>query len=116
MRKNFFLTLMLTLLCTAAGWAQFSPERGKMYAFREVTSGLFLDIQTLGINEPNGTTNNISLSAKPCVIYFGASNGKYTMKNVNGTYAQQASGRDWNAVIGTTAYEWKIADVDSDGY
>ena len=118
MKKNFFLTLMLAVLCTAASWAQFAPEAGKMYAFREVTSGLFLDIQTLGINEPNanGTTNNISLSAKPCVIYFGASNGKYTMKNVNGTYAQQAGSRDWNAVIGTTAYEWEIADVDSDGY
>ena len=119
MKKNFFLTLVLAVLCTAASWAQFAPEAGKMYAFREVTSGLFLDIQTLGINEPNanGTTNNISLSAKPCVIYFGASNGKYTMKNVNGTYAQQASGdRHWNAVIGTTAYEWAFADSDSDGY
>ena len=77
---------------------------------------MFLDIQTLGVTEPGQSTNNISLSAKPCIIYFEASNGKYTMKNVNGTYAQQAGGdRHWNAVIGTTAYEWAFADSDSDG-
>ena len=117
MKKNLFLTLMLAVLCTATSWAQFAPESGTKYALKEVTSGYYLDIQTLGINEPGHTTNSISLSAKPCIIYFEAgSNGKYTMKNANGTYAQQASGdRHWNAVIGTTAYEWAFADSDSDG-
>ena len=121
MKKNFFLTLMLAVLCTATSWAQFSPQPGKMYAFREVTSGLFLDIQTLGINEPlaNGTTNNISLNATPRIIYFeeGETAGKYVMKNVEGTYAQQKTdGRDWNAVIGWTRYLWTITDADGDGY
>ena len=90
MKKNFFLTLVLAVLCTATSWAQFAPVSGTKYALKEVTSGYYLDIQTLGVDEPNanGTTNNISLSAKPCIIYFEASNGKYTMKNVNGTYAQ----------------------------
>ena len=110
MKKNFFLTLMLAVLCTAASWAQFAPVPGKMYALKENTTGLYLDIQTLGINEPyaNATTNNISLNAKPCIIYFEAgSNGKYKMKNVNGTYVAVGS-RDWNAVIDANAYEWII--------
>ena len=91
-----------------------------MYALKEVTSGLYLDIQTLGINEPNAnaTTNNISLNFKPCVIYFAAGttdNTKWTMKNVNGTYAMQATNsRNWNAVVGTTAYEWLIAETGTD--
>ena len=120
MKKNLFLTLMLAVLCTATSWAQFSPQPGKMYALREVTSGLFLDIQTLGINEPNanGTTNNISLNAKPRIIFFeeGDAPAKFKMKNVNGTYAQQASSRNWNAVIGENQYQWTIVDADADGY
>ena len=110
MKKNFFLTLMLAVLCTATSWAQFAPVPGKMYALKENTTGLYLDIQTLGINEPNAnaTTNNISLNAKPCIIYFEAgSNGKYKMKNVNGTYVAVGS-RNWNAVIAANAYEWII--------
>ena len=72
MKKTFLLSLFLTLLGTISAWAQFNPEAGKMYALKEKTSGLYLDIQTLGINEANagGTTNNISLNAKPCIIYF----------------------------------------------
>ena len=116
MKKNFFLTLMLAVLCTAASWAQFAPVSGTKYALKEVTSGYYLDIQTLGVTEPGQSTNNISLSAKPCIIYFEDVNGKYTMKNVNGTYAQQASSRNWNAVIGSDAYQWTILDSDSDGY
>ncbi len=118
MKKNFFLTLMLGLLCIATGRAQFAPVAGNMYALQEVTSGLYLDIQTLGINEPNAnaTTNNISLNFKPCVIYFaaGTTDNKWTMKNVNGTYAMQAGSRDWNAVVGTTAYEWLFAETGTD--
>ncbi len=109
---------MLGLLCIATGRAQFAPEEGKMYALKETTSGLYLDIQTLGINEPNagGTTNNISLNFKPCVIYFaaGTTDNKWTMKNVNRTYAMQATSRNWNAVVGTTAYEWLIAETGTD--
>ena len=116
MKKNFFLTLVLAVLCIATSWAQFAPVSGTKYALKEVTSGYYLDIQTLGVTEPGQSTNNISLNAKPCIIYFeDGSNGKYKMKNVNGTYAQQASNRNWNAVIGTTAYEWAFADSDSDG-
>ena len=86
-----------------------------MYALKESSSGLYLDIQTLGINEANanGTTNNISLNAKPCIIYFEkgtTDNAKWVLKNANGTYAMQASSRNWNAVIGTTAYEWTISE------
>ncbi len=119
MKKNFFLTLMLGLLCIATGRAQFAPVEGKMYALKEVNSGLYLDIQTLGINEPNAnaTTDNISLNFKPCVIYFaaGTTDNKWTMKNVNGTYAMQATNsRNWNAVVGTTAYEWLIAETGTD--
>ncbi len=89
-----------------------------MYALKESTSGLYLDIQTLGINEANagGTTNNISLNAKPCFIYFEkgtTDNAKWVLKNANGTYAMQASSRNWNAVIGTTAYEWTISEPET---
>ena len=118
MKKTFLLSLLLTLLGTVSAWAQFNPEAGKMYALKESTSGLYLDIQTLGINEPNAnaTTNNISLNAKPCIIYFEkgtTDNAKWVLKNANGTYAMQASSRNWNAVIGTTAYEWTISEPET---
>lgn len=118
MKKTFLLSLLLSLLGTIQTWAEFNPEAGKMYALKESTSGLYLDIQTLGINEANagGTTNNISLNAKPCIIYFDkgtTDNAKWTLKNVNGTYAMQASNRNWNAVIGTTAYEWTISEPET---
>ena len=118
MKKTFLLSLLLSLLGTIQTWAQFNPEAGKMYALKESTSGLYLDIQTLGINEANagGTTNNISLNAKPCIIYFEkgtTDNAKWVLKNANGTYAMQASSRNWNAVIGTTAYEWTISEPET---
>ena len=121
MKKNLLLTLVLVLLCTTAGWAQFAPEEGKRYALQETTSGLYLDIQTLGVNEPNQSgTNNLSFNAKPCIIYFAAGttdNTKWTMKNVNGTYAMQAEGtRNWNATIGATAYEWTINEPEASIY
>ena len=120
MKKKFLLTIAFALLCIAT-WAQFAPETGKMYALKEKTSGLYLDIQTLGINEANAnaTTNNLSLNAKPCIIYFAAGTAdasKWTMKNVNGTYAMQASSRNWNATIGATAYEWTINEPEASIY
>lgn len=117
MKKHFLLTLLLTLCGLSTAWAEFAPEGGKMYALQESTTGLFLDIQTLGINEPNAntTTNNISLNAQPCIIYFeaGTENGKYKMKNVNGKYASQASSRNWNAVIGDSPYEWTFVEAEN---
>ena len=111
MKKTFLLSFLLTLMGTLSVWAQFNPETDEMYALRESTTGLFLDIQTKGINEPNAnaTTDNISLNAKPCIIYFEAgSEGKWKMKNVNGEYVGVGD-RPWNAVIGRT-HEWTIAE------
>ena len=109
--------MVLALLCTATAWAGFSPIPGKQYALRENTTGLYLDIQTMGINEPNAgtTTNNISLNKKPCVIYFEAgSEGKYKIKNANGQYIGiGGGGRGWNAVIDAT-HEWIITAKDGD--
>ena len=113
MKKSFLLTILLALCGMATAWAEFAPEVGKRYALKEKTSGLYLDIQTLGINEANagGTTNNISLNTTPCVIYFEeGAEGKWKMKNVDGTYVQQATSRDWNVVIGTTPYEWTFKE------
>ena len=108
MKRPFLLTFLLVLSFSLHCWAEFNPITGKMYALKEKTSGLYLDIQTLGINEANAnaTTNNISLNVVPCAIYFEASNGKWKMKNINDTYVQQASSRNWNVVIGSSAYEW----------
>lgn len=111
MKKTFLFSLLLTLLGTLSAWAEFNPTANKGYVLKEKTSGLYLDIQTLGINEPNagGTTNNISLNANPHIIFFEAgSDGKWKMRNANGNYVQQASSRNWNVVIGSTAYEWII--------
>ena len=121
MKKTILLTLLCFLLGVTTGWAQFAPELGKMYALKENTSGLYLDIQTLGINEANAnaTTNNISLNSKPCIIFFEAGttdNSKWVLKNAIGTYAMQASNRNWNAVIGGTPYEWTISVSEKDLY
>ena len=118
MKKTFLLSLLLTLLGTISAWAEFNPEAGKMYALKEKTSGLYLDIQTLGINEANAnaTTNNISLNTNPCIIYFEkgtTDNAKWVLKNANGTYAMQASSRDWNVVIGSTPYEWSVNEPET---
>ena len=117
MKKSFILSLLLALCCSLQCWAEFNPTPGKMYALKEVTSGLYLDIQTLGINEPNAnaTTNNISLNEKPCLIYFeaGATAGTWRLKNANGSYAAQASARNWNAVISSTSYDWIIAEPET---
>ena len=111
MKKTFLFSLLLTLLGTLSAWAEFNPTANKGYVLKEKTSGLYLDIQTLGINEPNagGTTNNISLNTNSHIIFFEAgSDGKWKMRNANGNYVQQASSRNWNVVIGSAAYEWTI--------
>lgn len=118
MKRPFLLTFLLVLSFSLHCWAEFNPITGKMYALKEKTSGLYLDIQTLGINEANAnaTTNNISLNVVPCAIYFEASNGKWKMKNINDTYVQQASSRNWNVVIGSSAYEWTIKEPSTGTY
>ena len=90
----------------------FSPIVGKAYYLMDRTSGLFLDIETKGVNEPNqGTTNNISLSDKPCVVYFESGNGgKWKLKNSKGEYIGRGN-HTWNAVIGAT-HEWTIAEIN----
>ena len=126
MKKTTLLTLLLAVLGVATGRAEFSPEVGKMYALKESTSGLYLDIQTLGVNEAVAgyATNNISLNAKPCIIYFeaGATNGTWKLKNVNGGYVyvhDQAGSngkiRDWNASIstGNKSSDWTIEGTDN---
>ena len=90
----------------------FSPIVGEAYYLMDRTSGLFLDIETKGVNEPNqGTTNNISLSDKPCVVYFESGNGgKWKLKNSKGEYIGRGD-HTWNAVIGAT-HEWTIAEIN----
>lgn len=125
MKKHFYLTLLLALFSAATVWAQFAPEEGKMYALKETESGLYLDIQTLGIKDGTRNTNNISLNTVPCIIYFEAGTtdaSKWKLKNANGMYVYYNpqnvnTGGAWNPQIGTTAdqvHEWTIAE--SNGY
>ena len=121
MKKNLFLTLMLAVLCTATAWAEFAPESGKKYALKEKTTGLFLDIQTLGITDPNATSNNISLNTKPCIIFFedGSTAGQWKIKNINGGYLYHLDddgwGQIWNPQIGTKGEvkEWVITETET---
>ena len=112
MKKTFLLSILLTLLGTISAWAEFNPEAGKMYALKEKTTGLYLDIQTLGINEPGHTTNSMSLNSKLCIIYFEAgAEGKWRLKNANGTYGGNfTSGRTWNTTISETPYDWVLIE------
>ena len=125
MKKNFLLTLLLVFSSALQCWAEFNPTVGKMYALKEVTSGLYLDIQTMGINEPGGhglTTNNISLNSNPYAIYFETSNGNWKMKNVNGGYVyifdkagSDGKVRSWNSSISTgdKSSEWRFNEVET---
>lgn len=109
MKKNFLLTLLLALCTSLQCWAEFNPTPGKMYALKEKTTGLYLDIQTLGIHESGHTTNSMSLNANPRLIYFeaGATAGTWRLKNGNGTYGGNfTSGRHWNTTISETPYDW----------
>ena len=118
MKKTFLLSLLLTLLGTISAWAEFNPEAGKMYALKEKTTGLYLDIQTLGIHEPGHTTNSMSLNSKLCIIYFEAgAEGKWRLKNANGTYGGNfTTGRTWNTTIGETPYGWIIIEDAEKGF
>ena len=117
MKKNYLLTLLLALCTSLQCWAEFNPTPGKMYALKEKTTGLYLDIQTLGIHESGHTTNSMSLNANPRLIYFeaGATAGTWRLKNGNGTYGGNfTSGRHWNTTISETPYDWIFAE-ETDG-
>ena len=113
MKKSFILSLLLALCCSLQCWAEFNPTPGKMYALKEKSTGLYLDIQTLGIHESGHTTNSMSLNANPRLIYFeaGATAGTWRLKNGNGTYGGNfTSGRHWNTTISETPYDWIFAE------
>ncbi len=117
MKKTFLLSLLLTLLGTISAWAEFNPEAGKMYALKEKTSGLYLDIQTLGIKDGNRNTNNISLNTKPCIIFFenGTTAGTWKIKNANSQYVYYKAdntndGGHWNPQIGSNSHDWTLAE------
>ena len=117
MKKSFILSLLLARCCSLQCWADFNPTPGKMYALKEKSSGLYLDIQTLGIHESGHTTNSMSLNANPRLIYFeeGATAGTWRLKNGNGTYASNfTSGRNWNTTISETPYDW-IFEEETEG-
>ena len=118
MRKSVFLTLLVALFSVATAWAEFNPTPGVKYALQEKSSGLYLDIQTLGITDPGLdpglNSNNISLSSAPCAIYFDAyDEWTWYMKNINGQYVNTKN-YTWNPEIGDTQQNWFI--VESDNY
>ena len=121
MKKSYLLSLIIALCFTIQCWAEFNPTSGMMYALKEKTTGLYLDIQTLGIHEPGHTTNSLSLNVNPCIIYFegntigeGNTTGPWKLKNINGTYAgnynTSESDRTWNTKISNEPYDWIIAE------
>ncbi len=94
---------------------------GNRYALKVKDENLYLDIQTLGIKNGNRKTNNASLNAKPCIIYFAAGttdNTKWKIKNANGMYLYYVAedidtGGNWNPQIGTESsqvHEWIITE------
>ena len=119
MKKTFLLSLLLTLLGTISAWAEFNPEAGKMYALKENTSGLYLDIQTLGVKDGARNTNNISLNDKPCIIFFenGSTTGTWKIKNANGQYVYHVAGDGhWNPEIGTSSSDWTVIALNNGVY
>ena len=114
MRKNVFLTLLIALFSVATAWAEFNPTPGVKYALQETTSGLYLDIQTLGSNESEGT-DNISLSSAPCAIYFewwwtDEWGVWWKMKNEEGKYVFTHETLSWNPIIGDTPKGWNFVE------
>ena len=89
----------------------FNPTPGKAYALKVKDQELYLNIRTLGIDDPNTAgSNNISLSARPfAAIYFeaGSTEGTWKMKNVNGKYVG-VPGKGWNPMICDTPHDWTI--------
>ena len=119
MRKSVFLTLLVALFSTAAAWAEFNPTPGVKYALQERTSGLYLDIQTLGLGNSWEGSDNISLSGQPCLIYFeaGTNTGTWKMKNEYGQYVYVGNPDHWNPRIGKNGeagYEWIFAESSKD--
>ena len=90
-----------------------------MYALKESTSGLYLDIQTLGIKDGTRNTNNISLNDKPCIIFFenGSTTGTWKIKNANGQYVYHVAGDGhWNPEIATSSSDWSVIATNNGGY
>ena len=104
---------VLTAEQVANVFPTFRPEVDKEYALREVESGLYLDIQTLGIVDGYRATNNISLNQIPFVVKFeeGTSEGTWKMKNANGKYIfhnpiNAGNNGHWNPEIGDNSSDW----------
>lgn len=90
--------------------APFAPEVGKAYVLKVVGTDKYLDIRTLGNDDPNASgSNNISTSTKPYPIYFEqGQNGTWKMKNANGKYVGLYPGKDWDPVIGASSHDWTM--------
>ncbi len=120
MRKNVFLTLLIALFSVATAWAEFNPTPGVKYALQERTSGLYLDIQTLGRGNSWEGAENISLSDQVCGIYFEAGqSGRWKMKNTKNQYVYLGNPDDWNPRIGKNGepgYEWIFSESSKDLY
>ena len=111
MKKNFFLTLMLAVLCTATSWAQFNPEQGKAYALKFQNYDLYVDVQTKG-HADHSDANCISASISPTAVYFEeGTDGKWKMKNANDEYIGIGL-NFWNAAIGRET-QWTIVAEES---
>ena len=111
MKKNFFLTLMLAVLCTATSWAQFNPVEGKAYVLKFQNYDLYVDIQTMGHADHNDP-NCISASFSPMKVYFEVgTDGKWKIKNVNRQYIGIGN-NSWNAAIGKET-QWTIVAEES---
>ena len=88
----------------------FAPEVGKAYVLKVVGTDKYLDIRTLGNDDPNESgSNNISTSTKPYPIYFEqGQKGTWKMKNANGKYVGLYPGKDWDPVIGASSHDWTM--------
>ena len=88
----------------------FAPKVGKAYVLKVVGTDKYLDIRTLGNDDPNEKgSNNISTSTKPYPIYFEqGQNGTWKMKNANGKYVGLYPGKDWDPVIGASSHDWTM--------
>lgn len=121
MRKSVSLTLLIALFSMATAWAEFNPTPGVKYALQEKTSGLYLDIQTLGFGNSWEGADNISLGSQPCAIYFEAGNadGTWKMKNTQGQYVYVGNPDKWNPRIGKNGeqgYDWIFSESSQDLY
>ena len=120
---NGATTVTVTLEGVEEPEAPVVPEAGKAFVFKEKSSGLYLDIRTLGIKDGDRNTNNISLSSKPYPIYLesGSADGKWKMKNANGLYVfhnpiNAGSNGHWNPEIGEQSSEWSISKLNDGGF